>query len=497
MYNQPPFTVAVKADSPIKTPKDFEGKTLGGAANDGALKLFPALCQARQDRLQQGQDHQHPAEPARADADARPGRRRVRLRQHHPLLRQADGRRPDKQMRCINYGDYGMDLYSNAIIVSKKLVKENPKAVRGLRARDQQGRCVDSLKDPDAAVAAVAKREPLIKMQVERERFDATIKDEMNHPEIAKIGLGDVDDGAAEEVDRHPGRRQQPAAHAGGRGDLHAARSCRRSAELPHKLVDVQDGLSCHPGLRVVQACTRVPIHQLPGSDRHGPGTERPRRGDHRTGQGHGRGRDHGVRRGRLQAGAGRPRHRGDRAGRGGGARGAAARRSWCPATSPMRSSASTPPRPRKAAFGAHRHSGQRRRRLRPDRQDRRRDHARGVRRDRHPQHERLLQHHARRAAGHDGAALRQDRQCRRHLRHARPRRPHGLFGLEMGPARHHQELRARGRPLQHQRQLRRARHGRRPALPREGVRRHGEAARHHGRGGDGSATPPTTRSSA
>jgi NitT/TauT family transport system substrate-binding protein len=44
MFNQPPFTVAVKADSPIKAPKDFEGKTIGGAANDGALKLFPAFC---------------------------------------------------------------------------------------------------------------------------------------------------------------------------------------------------------------------------------------------------------------------------------------------------------------------------------------------------------------------------------------------------------------------------------------------------------------------
>jgi NitT/TauT family transport system substrate-binding protein len=44
MFNQPPFTVAVKADGPIKSPKDFEGKTLGGAANDGALKLFPAFC---------------------------------------------------------------------------------------------------------------------------------------------------------------------------------------------------------------------------------------------------------------------------------------------------------------------------------------------------------------------------------------------------------------------------------------------------------------------
>ena len=99
---------------------------------------------------------------------------------------------PDKQIRFINYGDYGMDLYSNAIIVSKKLVKDNPAAVRGLVAAINHG-IEDALKDPDAAVAAVAKREPLIKVAVERERLDATLKDEMNHPEIAKIGLGNVD----------------------------------------------------------------------------------------------------------------------------------------------------------------------------------------------------------------------------------------------------------------------------------------------------------------
>lgn len=44
LYNRPPFTIAVKADGPIKTPKDLEGRTLGGPANDGALKLFPAFA---------------------------------------------------------------------------------------------------------------------------------------------------------------------------------------------------------------------------------------------------------------------------------------------------------------------------------------------------------------------------------------------------------------------------------------------------------------------
>src|SRR4030081_423062 len=193
MFNRPPFTVAVKADSPIKAPKDFEGKTLGGAANDGALKLFPALCKLtkidcskveitnfapnlREQMLMQGQ------------VDGAFGY--VNTIRFSAKLSGID---PDKQMRFINYGDYGMDLYSNAIIVSKKLVKEKPEVVRGFgRAQNKAG--IDSLRDRKMAPAAFAKREPLINPAVELERFDATLKDEMNHPEIAKIGLGNIDD---------------------------------------------------------------------------------------------------------------------------------------------------------------------------------------------------------------------------------------------------------------------------------------------------------------
>src|SRR6266550_2648545 len=146
MFNQPPFTVAVKADSPIKSPKDFEGKTLGGAANDGALKLFPALCKLtkidcgkvsitnfapnlREQMLMQG-----PVDGAFGYDNT--------IRFSARLA----GIDPDKQMRFINYGDYGMDLYSNAIIVSKKLVKEKPEAVRGLVRAINKG-LIDSLKD--------------------------------------------------------------------------------------------------------------------------------------------------------------------------------------------------------------------------------------------------------------------------------------------------------------------------------------------------------------
>ncbi len=191
MFNQPPFTIAVKADGPIKAPKDLEGKTLGGAANDGALKLFPAFCKL-----------------SKIDcSNIKITNMQPNLREQMLMQGQVDGvfgyintirfsaklmGVEDDKLRYINFGDYGMDLYSNAIIVSKALAKDNPEAIKGFLRALNKG-VIDTLKDPDAAVAAVAKREPLIKVPVERARLDATLKAEMNHPEIAKLGLGNVD----------------------------------------------------------------------------------------------------------------------------------------------------------------------------------------------------------------------------------------------------------------------------------------------------------------
>jgi NitT/TauT family transport system substrate-binding protein len=193
LYNRPPFTVAVKADSPIKTPADFVGRKLGGAANDGALKLFPALCAAtkidctkveivnmqpnlREQMLMQGQ------------VDGVFGY--VTTIRFSAKLSGID---PDKQIRFIKFEDYGMDLYSNGIIVSRKFVKEHPEAVKGFLRALNHG-IKDAIADPQAAIDAVVKREPLIKPAIERARLDATIADEMSHPEIAKIGIGDISD---------------------------------------------------------------------------------------------------------------------------------------------------------------------------------------------------------------------------------------------------------------------------------------------------------------
>lgn len=193
LYNRPPFTVAVKADSPIKTPADFVGRKLGGAANDGALKLFPALCSATR------------IDCAKVEiVNMQPNLREQMLMQgqvdgvfgYVTTIRfsaRLTGVDPDKQLRFIKFGDYGMDLYSNAIVVSRKFVREHPDAVKGFLRALNRG-IKDAIAAPQAAIDAVVKREPLVKPVIERARLDATLSDEMSHPEISKIGLGDISD---------------------------------------------------------------------------------------------------------------------------------------------------------------------------------------------------------------------------------------------------------------------------------------------------------------
>ena len=193
LFNSPPFTIAVKKDGPIKTPKDLEGKTIGGAAGDGALKLFPAFAKlagidASKVNITNMQPNLRENMLHRGQVDGVFGY--VNTIRFSARLANIDS---DKDWKFINYGDYGMDLYSNAMVVSRKLAAANPKAVRGLVRAINRG-LKDTIADPKGSIAYVTKREPLIKADIEYDRLIATLQDEMNHPELSKIGLGDVDD---------------------------------------------------------------------------------------------------------------------------------------------------------------------------------------------------------------------------------------------------------------------------------------------------------------
>lgn len=193
VYNATPFVVVVKQDSPIKGPKDLEGRTIGGPANDGALKLFPAFSKlaginAAKVNITNMAPNLREQMLMRGQVDAVFGY--VTTVTFSAKAMNLD---PAKELRFIRYGDHGMDLYSNVVFFSQPFIKENPKAVQGF-VRALTRAIKDVVADPDAGVAAVLKREPLLKKDVEKEKLLHTMRTDMNHPELGKLGIGDIDD---------------------------------------------------------------------------------------------------------------------------------------------------------------------------------------------------------------------------------------------------------------------------------------------------------------
>jgi NitT/TauT family transport system substrate-binding protein len=100
---------------------------------------------------------------------------------------------PDKDLNWLFFSDFGLDLYSNGVMVSKKLAQEQPAAVRGLLKAINRA-VHDALANPDAAVDAMMKREPLLDRATEKERLLLTARWLIDTPESKEIGIGDMKD---------------------------------------------------------------------------------------------------------------------------------------------------------------------------------------------------------------------------------------------------------------------------------------------------------------
>jgi NitT/TauT family transport system substrate-binding protein len=193
IYSKAPFALLVKADSPIKTIADIAGKKLGSPAGGAALKLFPLL--AKKNNLDPTKVEIVNMAPnlqeqmlIRGDVDisalftATSYMNLVAIKQD-----------PDKDFRWIYYSDGGLDLYSNGVMVSQKLVKDKPEAVKGL-VRAINKAMKDCLANPDAAIELLAKQEPLLNKDIEKRRLVYVAKTLIATPEASELGVGDIKD---------------------------------------------------------------------------------------------------------------------------------------------------------------------------------------------------------------------------------------------------------------------------------------------------------------
>lgn len=193
LYNRAPFALVTKAGSSVHTFKDVEGKTLGSPAGSAALKVFSALAKKN------GVDERKVTWINMAPS----------LQEQMMLRGQVEasavfsatsymnlvsmGVDPEKDVRWIFYNDLGLDLYSNGVLVTAKLAKENPRAVTGL-VKAVNHAVNDCIAQPDACIDNLGRNEPLLNKDIEKRRMLYVLKSNVLTPEAVQIGLGDVND---------------------------------------------------------------------------------------------------------------------------------------------------------------------------------------------------------------------------------------------------------------------------------------------------------------
>lgn len=194
LHNRSPYTIAVPAGGQVRIPADFAGKTLVAHPNDAAWRMFPEFC------LACGID---PA-AVKIEISELPHREIVPLMLAgrwdglfgfvNTINAQAmeAGLNPASDLRHFEWREHVPSLYGATLMITPELARDYPEAVRGLVRAVNRG-VARTVSDIDAAIEAVARRNPAIDRKANRARLAGTLALEMSHPEIATLGLGPID----------------------------------------------------------------------------------------------------------------------------------------------------------------------------------------------------------------------------------------------------------------------------------------------------------------
>ena len=193
-FNASPSTVAVDADGPIRSPADLEGRQVIGHDTDVARRTFGALCKV------------NGVDPGRVRIGSGGGmagmvEQMLGSQEVHgvfgyvtTLVAALEASRPTlaPRVRYLKYAELVPDLYGSALFTTRRMLKDDPAAVRGMVHALNAG-LVALTRDRDAGIASVLKRSGGNR-DVEMLRLKTTLEIEMAHAEGRRLGIGDVDD---------------------------------------------------------------------------------------------------------------------------------------------------------------------------------------------------------------------------------------------------------------------------------------------------------------
>jgi NitT/TauT family transport system substrate-binding protein len=188
VYNNTPAAVLALKKSGITKPADLAGKKLGAPGFDAGRRAFPIFAKANGVANAQWITMDPPLREtmlARGDVDAITGF------SFTSLLNLEARNVKTEDIVVLPYADHGVKLYGNAVIVSPKLLKENPAAVKAFLSAFVKG-AKEVMANPDAAIDLVKARDGIINVDLEKRRLRMAIDSVVASPDARREGFGVV-----------------------------------------------------------------------------------------------------------------------------------------------------------------------------------------------------------------------------------------------------------------------------------------------------------------
>lgn len=189
-FDDTPLAIITRKDAGIRKPADLDGKKIAGGPGTAVHDTISILLKAAN------------AENVKINWVA------VQPQLFGPMLKRGEvagtggftnsnipaalelGFKMD-DLYVIKYSDFGAHMYGLTLVTTKKFAEENPNTVRGVVKALNQG-TKDTIANPDAALAVLKERDPMMKSDIEKIRLGLAL-DLTNTAHVQKYGLSVVD----------------------------------------------------------------------------------------------------------------------------------------------------------------------------------------------------------------------------------------------------------------------------------------------------------------
>jgi NitT/TauT family transport system substrate-binding protein len=191
VYDKPAFAIVGRKSLGIEAPKDLEGKRLGAPPPDGAWAQFPAFATAN--GLDVSKITVEPVGfPTREPMLAEGAVDAVTGFSFSSVLNLKRLGVPADDISNILMADHGLDLYGNAILVNTDWAAENADTVKAFLRATAAG-WKDVVADPAAGIESLIQRNPAADKDLETERLQMAIAQNVNTDWVKANGFGGID----------------------------------------------------------------------------------------------------------------------------------------------------------------------------------------------------------------------------------------------------------------------------------------------------------------